>query len=81
MLPDNATFQTVQKFGTTILSKGPLTAVEDTAHSDIAEATHLHGSFDNFLAHQPAHVQCLLGNLDAAHVNVEYWIDALNRGI
>eukprot|EP00957_Ditylum_brightwellii_P046261 3510357-Ditylum_brightwellii.AAC.2 len=81
MLPDDATFQTVQKFGTTILCKGPLAAAEDTAHSDIAEATNSHGSFNNFLAHQPAHVRCLLDNLDAAQVNVEYWIDALNRGL
>eukprot|EP00957_Ditylum_brightwellii_P183840 14003475-Ditylum_brightwellii.AAC.1 len=79
MLPDNATFQTVQKFGTTILCKGPLTGAGDIACSNIAEATNLHGSFDNFLAHQPAHVRRVFGNLDAAHINVEYWIDALNK--
>eukprot|EP00957_Ditylum_brightwellii_P101667 7748432-Ditylum_brightwellii.AAC.1 len=33
-LPDDAAFQTVQKFGTTILCKGPLKAAEETAQSD-----------------------------------------------
>eukprot|EP00957_Ditylum_brightwellii_P019607 1479274-Ditylum_brightwellii.AAC.1 len=79
-LPADASFQTVQKFGTTILSKDPLMAAEDTARSDLAEATNSYGSFDNFLSHQPCHVQCLLGNLDTAHINVECLIDAINRG-
>eukprot|EP00957_Ditylum_brightwellii_P171280 13037924-Ditylum_brightwellii.AAC.1 len=51
------------------------------ACSNLAEATNLYGSFDNFLLHQPSHVQHLLGNFDTAQINVEYWIDALNRGI
>eukprot|EP00957_Ditylum_brightwellii_P054682 4143045-Ditylum_brightwellii.AAC.1 len=80
-LPENASFQTVQKFRTTILCKGLLTAAEDTACSDLLEATNSYGSFDNFFSHQPRHEQHLLGNLDTAQVNVEYWIDTLNRGI
>eukprot|EP00957_Ditylum_brightwellii_P105603 8051387-Ditylum_brightwellii.AAC.1 len=55
-LPEDATFQTVQKFGTTNLCKGLLTAAEDTACSNLAEATNSFGFFDNFLAHQPSHV-------------------------
>eukprot|EP00957_Ditylum_brightwellii_P041774 3163350-Ditylum_brightwellii.AAC.1 len=33
-LPEDASFQTVQKFGTTILCKGLLTAAKDIARSD-----------------------------------------------
>eukprot|EP00957_Ditylum_brightwellii_P005541 424915-Ditylum_brightwellii.AAC.1 len=80
-LPEDASFQTVQKFRTTILCKGLLMAAEDTACSNLSEANNLYGSFDNFLSHQPSHVQQLLGNLDTAQVSVDYWIDALNRGI
>eukprot|EP00957_Ditylum_brightwellii_P062317 4728588-Ditylum_brightwellii.AAC.1 len=56
-------------------------AAEDIAGSDLSEVTNLYSSFDNFLLHQPSHVQRLLGILDTAQVNVDYWIDALNRGI
>eukprot|EP00957_Ditylum_brightwellii_P058799 4457711-Ditylum_brightwellii.AAC.1 len=56
-------------------------AAEDIARSDLSEVTNLYGSFGNFLSHQPSHVQQLLGNLDTAQVNVDYWINALNRGI
>eukprot|EP00957_Ditylum_brightwellii_P014295 1076422-Ditylum_brightwellii.AAC.1 len=56
-------------------------AAKDIARSDLSEVTTSYGSFDNFLSHQPSHIQQLLGNLDTAQVNVDYWIDALNRGI
>eukprot|EP00957_Ditylum_brightwellii_P106341 8112596-Ditylum_brightwellii.AAC.1 len=56
-------------------------AAEDTACFDLSEVTNLYGFFDNFLSHQPNHVQWLLGNLDTAQVNADYWINALNRGI
>eukprot|EP00957_Ditylum_brightwellii_P126698 9657167-Ditylum_brightwellii.AAC.1 len=56
-------------------------AAKEIACSNLTEVSNLYGSFDNFLSHQSSYVQRLLGNLDTAQVNMDYWIDALNRGI
>eukprot|EP00957_Ditylum_brightwellii_P010607 803262-Ditylum_brightwellii.AAC.1 len=80
-LLEDAAFQTVQKFGMTILCKGLLTAAKDIARSDLSKVSNTYGSLDNFLSTQPRHVQRLLGNLNTTQVDVDYWIDASNRDI
>eukprot|EP00957_Ditylum_brightwellii_P177312 13506955-Ditylum_brightwellii.AAC.1 len=37
-------------------------------------------SFSAYTATQPAHVQCLLRNLQTTEVNADYWISAINAG-
>eukprot|EP00957_Ditylum_brightwellii_P106872 8153047-Ditylum_brightwellii.AAC.1 len=43
--------------------------------------THTHGTFEDYIAAQPDHVQRILGTLQAAEVDTEYWIDTLNKGL
>eukprot|EP00957_Ditylum_brightwellii_P129567 9882868-Ditylum_brightwellii.AAC.2 len=43
--------------------------------------THTQGTFEDYVATQPNHVQHILGMLQAAEVDTEYWIDALNKDL
>eukprot|EP00957_Ditylum_brightwellii_P204949 15341511-Ditylum_brightwellii.AAC.2 len=45
------------------------------------EETHTHGTFIEYIAVEPDHVQQILGTLQAAEVDTEYWINALNKGL
>eukprot|EP00957_Ditylum_brightwellii_P182167 13879059-Ditylum_brightwellii.AAC.1 len=45
------------------------------------EETHTNVTFEEYIAAQPDYVKWILGNLQAAQVNAEYWIDALNKGL
>eukprot|EP00957_Ditylum_brightwellii_P114151 8702347-Ditylum_brightwellii.AAC.1 len=47
----------------------------------MAEGTHTIGTFEEYIAVQPDHVKRVLGTLQAAEVDTEYWIDALNKGL
>eukprot|EP00957_Ditylum_brightwellii_P109573 8357000-Ditylum_brightwellii.AAC.1 len=43
--------------------------------------THTQGTFKDYVATQPHHVQWILSTLQTAEVDTEYWIDTLNKGI
>eukprot|EP00957_Ditylum_brightwellii_P043864 3326131-Ditylum_brightwellii.AAC.1 len=80
-IPDDAILHTVQKFGSTIYCKGPLTVAQEAVAAGMMEVTLTNGTFEEYIAAQPDHVKRILGNLQVAEVNAEYWIDALNKGL
>eukprot|EP00957_Ditylum_brightwellii_P035264 2674672-Ditylum_brightwellii.AAC.1 len=43
--------------------------------------THTNGTFNKYIAVQLDHVKRILGYLQAAEVDIEYWIDVLNKGL
>eukprot|EP00957_Ditylum_brightwellii_P051860 3932809-Ditylum_brightwellii.AAC.1 len=45
------------------------------------EGTHTNGTFKEYIGAQPDHMKQILGNVQAAEVNSECWIDTLNRGL
>eukprot|EP00957_Ditylum_brightwellii_P122056 9308489-Ditylum_brightwellii.AAC.2 len=47
----------------------------------MVEETHTNGTFKEYIAIQLDHVQQILGTLQAAEVDTECWIDALNKGL
>eukprot|EP00957_Ditylum_brightwellii_P030108 2278996-Ditylum_brightwellii.AAC.1 len=65
------------KFGSTLHCRAQLyqTPVE---HQQMLNTTST--SFSAYIATQPAHVQCFLGNLQTTEVNADYWISAINVG-
>eukprot|EP00957_Ditylum_brightwellii_P071772 5455469-Ditylum_brightwellii.AAC.1 len=74
-LPSDTEFCRVMKFGSTIHCRAPIsqTSVENQQIQTTNTA-----SFSEYIATQPAHVQCLLGNLQTTEVDVDYWISAIN---
>eukprot|EP00957_Ditylum_brightwellii_P058168 4411150-Ditylum_brightwellii.AAC.1 len=65
------------KFGSTLHCRALLsqTSVENQQIQNTTSA-----SFSEYITTQPAHVQCLLGNLQTTKVDVGYWISAINAG-
>eukprot|EP00957_Ditylum_brightwellii_P044306 3361949-Ditylum_brightwellii.AAC.1 len=80
-LLDDAILHTVRKFGSAIYCKGPLTVAQEAVAIGMVEETHTNGTFEEYIAAQPEHVKWILGTLQAAEVDTEYWIDALNKGL
>eukprot|EP00957_Ditylum_brightwellii_P031627 2398967-Ditylum_brightwellii.AAC.1 len=80
-VPDDAIIHTVRKFGSTLYCKGPLTEAQAVAKTSTITVTHTQGTFEDYVATQPHHVQRILGMLQTAEVDTEHWIDALNKGL
>eukprot|EP00957_Ditylum_brightwellii_P119839 9144002-Ditylum_brightwellii.AAC.1 len=80
-LPDVAILHTVKKLGSTIYCRGLLTVAQEAVVTDMLEGTHTNGTFEDYIAVQLDHVKRILGNLQAAEIDAEYWIDALNKGL
>eukprot|EP00957_Ditylum_brightwellii_P048638 3690658-Ditylum_brightwellii.AAC.1 len=80
-VPDDVIIHTVRKFGSTLYCKGPLTVAQAAAEASTVTVTHTQGIFEDYVATQLHHVQRILGMLQVAEVDTEYWIDALNKGI
>eukprot|EP00957_Ditylum_brightwellii_P176875 13473084-Ditylum_brightwellii.AAC.1 len=68
-LPSDATFCRVMKFGSTLHCRTPLSQTSGE-HQQIHNNASV--SFSEYVATQPAHVQCLLGNLQTTNVDVDY---------
>eukprot|EP00957_Ditylum_brightwellii_P031090 2355125-Ditylum_brightwellii.AAC.1 len=80
-IPDDAILHMVRNFGSTIYCRGPLTVAQEVVAMGMVEETHANGTFEEYIAVQPDHVKQILGTLQAAEVDIEYWIDALNKGL
>eukprot|EP00957_Ditylum_brightwellii_P065442 4964247-Ditylum_brightwellii.AAC.1 len=71
----------VRKFGSTIYREGPLTLAQEAVAMGMLKEMHTNGTFKEYIAAQPDHMKWILGTLQAAEVDTEYWIDALNKGL
>eukprot|EP00957_Ditylum_brightwellii_P118046 9002786-Ditylum_brightwellii.AAC.1 len=71
----------VRKFGSTTYCRGPLTVAQEAVEMGMLEGTHTNGTFEEYIAVQLDHVKWILGTLQVAEVDAEYWIDALNKGL
>eukprot|EP00957_Ditylum_brightwellii_P192479 14654745-Ditylum_brightwellii.AAC.1 len=65
------------KFGSTLHCRAQLyqTPAEQQQKLNTTSA-----SISAYIATQPAHVQCLLGNLRTTEVNADYWMSVINVG-